>query len=103
MGKSLDQFIKDNKKFIKIKAGETFVGFYRGYVVGRDPFDKDLENPKDTVVYRLEEEGTNKVLTWNCKQSRVAEDMAKIPVDSKIKIVRTGGGTNDTRYVITVL
>ena len=101
--KDLDTFIKDNKKFIKIKAGETFEGFYRGYIVGKDPFDKNIENPKDTVVYRLQEEGSDKILTWNCKQSRVAEDMNKIAVNSKIRIKRTGEGTSDTKYQITVI
>ncbi len=101
--KDLETFIKDNKKFVKLLSGQTFEGFYRGYVVGKDPFDKNIENPKDTVVYRLQEDGSEKILTWNCKQSRVAEDMSKIAVNSKIRITRSGSGANDTRYTIVEL
>lgn len=102
----LNAFIKDSKKFIKIKAGETFVGVYHGHSIITDPFDNsDSHTKKKTVQYRLQENGSEKILPWRCGQFRVADDFVvkKISGGTKISIQRIGDTATSTRYVITVL
>ena len=99
----LQSFIKNNRKFIKINPGESFEGVYRGNVIAPDPFNKDLEIKKEIVIYKLQEDPDGPVLGWNCKQIKVAQDFDKIEIGKKVKITRTGAGTSDTKYTITVI
>lgn len=99
MSKDLDTFIRENRKFLKIKSGESFTGIYKGYAVVPDPFSPD---GKEKVAYRFQDLSDKVVRSWTCGQAKVAEDMKKIMADEIVKVTRAGATAKDTSYKIEV-
>lgn len=98
MAKSLDQFVKGNRKFLKIAEGETFTGTYLGYVIGPNRFDPE----KEIVSYKLQPKDSDKPVVWNNGSTAVAVQMAKISQGEEIQITREGEGLK-TKYTIATL
>jgi hypothetical protein len=98
MSQDLKTFVLNNKKFIKIKDGETFRGIYRGHQIGRSRFDPE----KEIVSYGFWQPGMDegKIARWEAGSTAVAEAMMKISVGEEVEIHRTGSGTNDTKYTV---
>ena len=95
MSKSLNEFVKDNSKFLKIDDGETFEGNYLGYKVATSQYDPD----KEVVIYQLEFPDGKKVF-WQTGSTAVARVISNFKGGEKIKITRHGTGTG-TKYDIS--
>lgn len=98
MSNDLSSFILNNKKFVKLKDGESIRGVYRGFKVVQSRFDEE----KETVSYKLSLPGMadGKVVSWENGSINVAELMSNISVGEEIVITRHGSGTSDTTYTI---
>lgn len=94
--KDLNQFAKDNQKFLKLGDGESFKGFYIGYSIGVSRFDPE----KEVVNYKLRYEDSEKSIFWGSSRSDVAMTFSKIKPGTLIKIVRYGTDKNNTSYKI---
>jgi hypothetical protein len=94
---TLDSFIKNNRKFIKIKDGESFRAIYRGYkLITSMAFGEE----KDVVVYLLQEKGVDHPIGWQNGSISVAEQMKRFSAGEEIVIKRTGSTAKDTKYEI---
>lgn len=100
MGKSLNDFIKDNQKFLKIPDGETVNGTLLGSRVIPNKFDvpKEGEAQKETVEYGIELPDGRKVI-WTCGRMDVAQDMLQLKKGDVFSITRLGDGPK-TKYFI---
>lgn len=96
--KNLNEFIKSNSQFLKIADGDTVTMVYKGYSIVPDRFNTG----KETVSYLLQYPDTGKGISWNKGSTKVAAQMAKIPVGETISITRFGEGT-DTTYRIKIV
>ena len=101
MSKDLRTFILNNKKFIRIKDGESFRGVYRGCQFGPSRFDPE----KEVAAYLFWQPGMDegKVARWEATSTRVAEDMENVSIGEEIEVSRKGSGPNDTKYTITAI
>ena len=97
MSGDLSEFVKKNSKFLTIEDGDTFTGKYTGFLIVPNQFDPE----KESVQYKLEYEDGIKV-TWNNGSTRVASMMSKFSAGETVTIKRTGSGTKDTKYTITL-
>lgn len=95
--KDLNQFAKDNQKFLKLGDGESFRGFFVGYTIGISRFDPE----KEVVNYKLKYEDGEKTIFWGSSRSDVASIFAKIKPGTLIKITRAGSDKSNTSYKIT--
>lgn len=96
-GPTLDTFIKNNRQFIKIKAGETFRGVYRGF---EQVVVTSFGQKKEAINYLLQEHGTERVVPWQSSSLAVADKMKNFSVGEEIIIKRTGSTATDTKYEI---
>jgi hypothetical protein len=84
----LNQYVKNNSKFLSIQDGETVTMVYKGFEIIADRF-----NPgKQTVSYLLQDPDTGKAIPWTKSSNKVAAQMAKIEVGDTITIMRIGEG-----------
>lgn len=97
--KDLKSFVKDNMKFLKIQAGETFTGVYLGYVIGPNRFDTE----KEIVSYKFKYTDSEKTIVWNNGSTKVANQMAGFSQGETLEIKRSGSGPSDTKYEIKAL
>lgn len=95
MAQDLNSYIKNNSKFLKIEDGQTVTMVYKGFSIIPDRFNAGNE----TVQYLFLDPTTNKTLPWSKSSTRVAAQMAKIPVGETVTISRLGEGT-ETVYRI---
>ena len=95
MSKTLNDYVKDNSKFLRLEDGETFDGFYSAYKVVGSKFDPE----KETVVYKLRYED-GKEIYFQTASVAVAKIFGKFKGGEKIRIKREGSGTQ-TKYHIT--
>jgi hypothetical protein len=95
MTKDLNSFIKDNRRFLKLKDGETVRVIYRGYKVAVNPQEPD----KELVLYQIQFPDAQQVMSWKSASIVVAEKMATISQGEEITITRHGEGT-ETKYEI---
>lgn len=95
MSNDLNSFIKKNRKFIKIKDGESYSGIYRGYKIHPSRFDMS----KDTVSYMFEDIETGKILPWDSNSGWVAIEMIKYKEGDLLVLTRVGDGTS-TKYTV---
>lgn len=96
-GQSLRSFIKNNRRFVKIKDGESFRCFYQGFKVTRA---MSFGEEKEVVVYMVQEDGVDHPIGWQTTSVKVAEDMEKFSPGTEIIITRKGSTSNDTKYDI---
>lgn len=98
MGKSLDQFLKDNAKYIKINDGESIDVEYQSFRVIGDRF-----NPgEETIEWSLRYPDAEKAIPWTNKSKKVVLEMKNIQPGEFIRISRTGEGPK-TQYSIISL
>ncbi len=96
-GPTLDSFIKNNRKFIKIKDGESFRGFYRGFkVITTIAFGEE----KESVIYMLQEDGVDHPVGWQNASTGVAEKMKQFSPGEEIIIKRSGSTAKDTKWEV---
>lgn len=95
MAKNLNDFVKDNSKFLRLQDGETFEGTYVGYKVTTSTFDPD----KETVVYKLRYEDGKEVY-FQTGSTAVASIFSKFKGGERVKVKREGTGTA-TKYKIS--
>lgn len=95
--KDLNQFAKDNQKFLKLMDGESFVGNYLGYTIGISRFDPE----KEVVNYKLRYQNSEKTIFWSSSRSDVAMMFAKFKPGTLIRITRYGTDKNNTTYKIS--
>jgi len=95
MDKTLNDFVKENSKFLRLSNGESFEGVYRGYKVAASTFDPE----KDTCNYKLEYPDGQAVF-FQTSSVAVAKTFSRLTGGEMIKIVRDGSG-NKTKYHIT--
>ena len=95
MEKNLNDFVKDNSKFLRLSDKESFEGVYKGYKVGPSHFDPE----KETVNYKLAYDD-GKAVFFQTASVAVAKIFGKMKGGEKIKITRHGAGTK-TQYKIT--
>lgn len=92
--RTLNDFVKDNSKFLRLANGESFEGVYRGYKITSNQFDPE----KETVVYKLEYTD-GKPAFFQTASVAVARVLGKFKGGETVKIVRHGEGTK-TKYEI---
>jgi len=95
MTKTLNDFVKDNSKFLRLSNGETFEGTYVGYKVVGSKFDPE----KETVIYKLRYQD-GKEIYFQTASVAVARVFGNFKGGERIKIKREGEGTN-TKYLIS--
>lgn len=95
MTKSLNDYVKDNSKFLRLEEGETFEGVYVTFKVVPSKYDPE----KETVIYKLRYPD-DKETYFQTASVAVAKTLGKFKGGEKIKIKREGSGTN-TKYFIT--
>ena len=93
--KNLNDFVRDNSKFLRLTDGESFEGYYKGYTVTQSQFDPE----KETVVYKLAYDD-GKGVFFQTASIAVAKTFGKMKGGEKIRITRKGSGTK-TQYVIS--
>lgn len=94
MTKTLNDFVKDNSKFLKLEDGETFKGRYMAFKVTTSKFDPE----KETCVYKLAFEDGKEVY-FQTASVAVARTFSKFTGGEKVSITRHGTG-NKTSYEI---
>lgn len=94
MGKTLQEFVKDNSKFLRLADGESFEGSFVGYKVTASSFDPE----KEIVVYKLKYKD-GKETYWQTASAAVAKAFSKFKGGEKVSITRKGEG-NNTRWDI---
>jgi hypothetical protein len=99
MAKDLNEYIKNNRTFIKIKDGDTFRGVYKGVRFIPNRFDAT----KEVAQYMFQEEGSSHALGWEARSIAVAETMRKYKEGDELVIRRSGATMKDTKYVIEKL
>ena len=95
MEKNLNDFVKDNSKFLRLSDKESFEGTYKGFKVTQSTFDPE----KETVVYRLAYSDGKQVF-FQTASVAVAKTFGKLKGGEQIRIIRHGAGTK-TQYAIT--
>lgn len=95
MSKNLNEFVKDNSKFLRLDDKESFEGTYVTFKVTGSQFDPD----KETVVYKLRYPDQKEVY-FQTASVAVAKAFGKLKGGELIKIVREGSGTK-TKYHIS--
>lgn len=91
----LENFIKQNAKFLSIQEGQTVMLIYKGYTIVDDRF-----NPgKKVVSYLFQWPGTDKNVPWNKASSKVAAEMIRYGAGDTLEITRIGSGPQ-TNYKI---
>ena len=95
MEKTLHDYVKDNSKFLRLDNGESFEGTYVGFKVTGSRFDPG----KETVVYKVKYDDGKEVF-FQTASIAVAKLFSKFRGGEKIRITRTGSGTN-TKYKIS--
>jgi len=98
MGKSLDQFLKDNAKFLKINDGESVDVEYKSFRVIADRFKPGEE----TVEWSLHFPAIDKAITWTNRSKSVVLEMKKFKPGEFIRISRAGEGPLTTYKVISL-
>ena len=93
--KNLNDYVKDNSKFLRLANGETFEGTYVTYKVTGNKFDPE----KETVIYKLRYDD-GKETYFQTASVAVAKIFGKFKGGEAVKIKRQGEGTN-TKYQIT--
>jgi hypothetical protein len=98
MEKSLDQFLKDNAKYIKINDGESIEVEYQSYRVIADRF-----NPgEETIEWSFKYPEAEKSIPWTNKSKSVIEDMKKFKPGEFIRVTRTGEGPKTTYEIVSL-
>lgn len=95
----LKSFIKNNRKFVKIKDGETFNGIYLGCAFGPSRFGSD----KEVARYRFKYTDSPVEVSWECASTTVAEKMQNFSVGEELSITRKGATATDTKYEIVAV
>lgn len=95
MAKTLNDFVKDNSKFLRLQDGESFEGIYVAFKVTPSTFDPE----KETCIYKLKYED-GKEIYWQTASVAVARVISKYKGGEAINIKRQGSGTK-TKYVIS--
>lgn len=98
MGKSLDQFLKDNAKYIKINDGESIDVAYQSFRVIADRFNAGEE----TIEWMLQFPDAEKAIPWTNKSKSVVLEMKKLKPGEFIRISRSGEGPKTTYKVISL-
>lgn len=93
--KTLNDFVKDNSKFLRLQDKEVFEGNYVTFKVTGSTFDPS----KDTVVYKLKYKDGKEVY-FQTASVAVARTFGAMNGGEKICIKREGSGTQ-TKYLIT--
>ena len=93
--KTLNDFVKENSKFLKLGDGETFSGTYVSYKVTASKFDPD----KETVVYKLKHLEGSEVF-FQTASIVVAHTLSAFKGGEAVTITRKGVGSK-TSYEIT--
>ena len=91
---TLDAYIRDNMKFIKVNDGESVIETYQGYEIVPDNF-----NPgQKTIAWQFDING--RTVSWTNGTSKVANQMKNFQPGDRLKISRSGIGPKTT-YTIT--
>lgn len=98
MEKSLQQYVKDNAKFLKIADGEAVDVVFVSHSVIPNRFKPGEE----TVNYELRYPEADKSIGWQNGTAGVAKAMAEIKSGELIRISRIGDGAA-TKYKIISL
>jgi hypothetical protein len=89
----LKDFAKDNSKYITFEDGEAFEGVFEGWKkVLKDSFGEE----KEYIRYKINGK------TFDSMSGSLANQMDGVPSGTKVRITRTGKGT-DTKYTVEVL
>ncbi len=95
MTDELDNFIKNNQKYVSLLDGDSYTGIYQGFVMGINSFGNE------SVFYRFKSVGGDKIVTWQSAQPAVAMKMKNFKVGDCLKITRQGSKENPpTKYTI---
>jgi hypothetical protein len=94
MGKTLNDYVKDNSKFLRLADGESFEGTFVAYKVTASTFDPE----KETVVYKLKYKD-GKETYWQTASAAVAKAFSKFKGGEAVSITRKGDGPS-TRWDI---
>ena len=93
-GKTLNDYVRDNSKFLRLADGESFEGTFVAYKVTASTFDPD----KETVVYKLKYKD-GKETYWQTVSAAVAKAFSKLKGGEAVSITRKGEGSS-TRWDI---
>lgn len=94
MSKTLNDYVRDNSKFLRLANGESFKGSFVGYKVTTNTFDPE----KEIVVYKLKYDDGKEVF-WQTASTAVARAFSKLKGGEVIQITRHGEG-NATKWDI---
>ena len=86
----LSKWAKENSKFLKLVDGESYEGVYKGYKEGTNM------NGDPTIIYKIDDK------ELKSSSTKLAEEIDKIAVETKIKITRTGEGLQTKWMVETI-
>ena len=96
--KDLENYVKENSKFLSVQDGETVIMVYKGYEIVSDRF-----NPgKQTVSYLLQYPDSEKAIQWNKSSNKIAAQMKDITIGETISITRQGEGMGTKYRIIPV-
>lgn len=97
--KSLNEFVRDNSKWVPIEDGKPYTGIFKGYSF----FNKDVKGELVEVVrYTIEDIRDGKVRNLDSASASLAKQMANIEIGETIKMTRTGKSF-DTKWKIEAM
>ena len=94
MSKTLDQYAKENSKFLTLGDGEKFEGYYVAYRIVPNSFDPE----KETIVYKLKHK-TGEFTYLQSASTYCAKMFGKLKEGDAVKVTRHGIGMK-TKYLI---
>lgn len=93
--KTLNDFVKDNSKFLRLANNEVFEGTYVTFKITGNKFDPE----KETVIYKLRYLDGKEIYLQTASVA-VAKTFGSMKGGEKVIIKREGSGTQ-TKYIIT--
>ncbi|MDD4178532.1 MAG: hypothetical protein PHH14_00570 [Candidatus Margulisbacteria bacterium] len=93
MGKSLEQYIEDNARFLVLEDGVPVQATYLGCEINTSNFDSS----KEIAMFKLQVNGKER--QWASSAQAAARAFAKLQIGDMVQIIRRGKGIN-TRYSI---
>lgn len=94
MSEDLEQFVKENTRFVKLEDGSTFTG----KLMGMKRITNKFDSTKQAMEYEFET-NDKRLVTWTTGSLKVAREVLKYKPGAILAITRHGEGTQ-TKYKI---
>ena len=92
----LKKYLNETSKYVSLKNGDSYVGVLQSWKVEKsDKFKNQDGSGKEMFVFAFED---GKTLSTTSRTT--AASFALYPMGTKVRVVKTGEGTN-TKYIVT--